>query len=253
MKMIQFRFFASIGVGLIAANAAFFGDPGNIEAAVIDWGSVFTIDSPADISNPPGSSNYAAIDLNTPTGFAMPGGDNIINGIRFSRADLTFPNVGLNIDSGPIYDPTNFEGSTGDQDLDDLLDSYSYLARDPGGSGFGFATAVGARYQIQIIGIADSHPCCSGYTYELDDGMGRSTTGITLRRGLAQSVIGTFTADAPTQGVTLRSLNFVAGNPNPGFAGLVIRLLNNVPEPSSIALVGIASAGLLTARRWRAR
>lgn len=158
-------------------------DASDVSAAIVNWGDVFTIDDPTDISRPPGSSNIAAIEFNTIEGYSSPGGDNMINGILFSRADLTFFNVGFNFDHGPVFDPTNFPGSTGDQDLDDLLDSYSYRVGPPANSGFTVAGLVtGSQYQIQVIGISDSHLCCSGQTYELD---ALSSASVTARHCLA--------------------------------------------------------------------
>ena len=87
---------------------------------------------------------------------------------------------------------------------------------------------VGAIYQVQLIAVADSRGCCSARTYEPDDGQGNFTTGVTLQRGLFQSVLGTFTADAATQTIQWRSLNDASGNNDPGFSGLIV--LEIIPD-----------------------
>jgi hypothetical protein len=82
--------------------------------------------------------------------------------------------------------------------------------------------------------------------YDVDDGAGNFTTGVTLQRGLGQSVIGTFTADADAQTILLRSANELAGNNDPGLSAYALRA---IPEPASMTLLQIALGSLLLFRR----
>jgi hypothetical protein len=100
-----------------------------------------------------------------------------------------------------------------------------------------------------VIGISD--PNSTGQIYEMDNGASNFAAGARLQRGLPQSVIGTFTKDFNIESVQFRSLDFLPGNPNPGISGLIVRRLNAVPEPGSLALCGVAGAALLASRRWR--
>lgn len=194
-------------------------------AAEITWGTPSTITAPTDISNPLGNNLIVAADFNNPTGTAV-GDDNIINGIPFEQ----MPNAGngtslvTNMSSGPAYGTNFFTGGTGDGDLDALLDSHSYTLANPAeitvtvnGLNPGF------DYQIQLIAVADARSCCSGRTYEPDDGQGNYNTGIEMNRGGFLQVLGSFTADATSQTFLWRSLGGVGGsNSDPGFSGLVV-------------------------------
>jgi hypothetical protein len=222
-----------------------------INAANISWGPVFVIDDPTDISHPAGSVVHAAIDYNTAGGAATAGGDNLINGIPITQVTLQLPGaVSTTFGNGPSFNATYHPGGTGDQDLDDLLDSHSYLAGNPGVTSLTLeGLTISGQYQVQLINVADSRGCCATRTYEPDNGAGDFTTGVTMQRSLFQSTIGTFTADAATQTIQLRSLNAATGNNDPGLSGLVVLL---VPEPMSLGLVGLGGAVLVAAAR-RAR
>jgi hypothetical protein len=233
----------------LAALAAVALAPTLVPAAVVAWGPAFAVDSPDDISNPAGSTLHAAIDFNTVAGAATAGGDNIINSIPFTQVLLSAPGtVVTNFTDGPSFNATYHPTPTGDQDLDDLLDSHSYLPGNPATSLITLeGLAIGGKYQVQLIGVADSRTCCSARIYEPDDGAGNFTTGVTMQRGLFQSTIGTFTADAATQPIQLRSLNAAAGNSDPGLTGIVVQQL--IPEPTGLALVAVGAVALLAGRR----
>jgi hypothetical protein len=239
--------------GLLAVLISITAAPSQLRAAVIAWGAAIVVDDPTDISKPAGSTLHAAIDFNTVVGAGTAGGDNIINGIPFTQVLLTSPGtVVTNFTDGPSFNATYHPTPTGDQDLDDLLDSHTYL---PGNPTTALITleglTVGGQYQVQLIGVADSRTCCAGRIYEPDNGAGDFTTGVTMQRGMFQSTIGTFTASAATQPIQLRSLNAAAGNSDPGLTGIVVQRL--IPEPTSLALVAFGAAALLGARRRRTR
>jgi hypothetical protein len=250
MRTISRCFFAGVSVATSVALAL--AAAGQANAAEISWKPSFIIDDPSDIKNPPGSSVHAALDFNTAEGAATsPDGDDIINGIPFIAVNNGSPgSVTTSFSDGPSFNATYHPGGTGDGDLDDLLDAHSYL-----GGGTGTATitleglSVGQPYLIQAIGVADLRGCCADRTYEPDDGLGNFTTGVTVQRGLFQSTLGTFTADAETQAFQWRSLGGM-GNNDPGFSGLVVLA---IPEPSSWLLAAVGGLACLAIRRFGAR
>lgn len=211
-----------VPLALISGAIIFSSHPA-ADAAEITWGNSFVIGAAADISNPIGSTVVVAADFNNAAGTAV-GDDNVINGIPFTET----PSAGIGdlvttMASGPAYGVDFFTGATDDQDLDALLDSHSWFAGNPGTTSFTISNLTpGLNYQVQLIAVADIRACCAARTYEPDDGMGNFNTGVTLARGLFQSVIGTFTADSNTQTIGWRSLGEAAGNNDPGLSGMVV-------------------------------
>jgi hypothetical protein len=226
--------------------------PARVEAANVSWGPVFVVDDPTDISRPAGSLVHAALDFNTVAGAGTAGGDNMINGIPFTQVTLQSPGVvSTTFANSASYNATYHPGGTGDQDLDDLLDSHAYSAGNPGTTSItAEGLAVGGVYRVQLINVADSRACCATRTYEPDNGAGSFTTGVTMQRSLFQSTIGSFTANAATQTIQLRSLNAAAGNNDPGLSGLVVL---RVPEPTGLALAGLGASLLVAAVRQARR
>jgi len=223
--------------------------PVSADGAVVTWGSDFTITAPTDISNPAGGSLIFAGDFNTTGDFGP--GDDMINGILFQRVDEDIAGLlNTNIDSGPSYDTGYYPGNTGDPDLNALLDSHSYRVGNPTTATISLLNLIpGTGYQVQLITVADNRGCCDNRVYEPDDGQGNFTTGLQLRRGNYESVIGTFTADNATQNILLRSLNNASGNDDPGLSGIVLFEVSTIiPEPSTflvwslLAALGIGSA-----------
>ena len=193
-------------------------------AAQITWGEAFEVLQASDISNPPGASVVAALDFNNAAGWAT-GDDHVINGILFeqSASPMGVGEVSSLMASGSNYNATWYPNPTDDVDLDALLDSHAWHAGNPQETSITISgLTVGLNYQVQLIAVADSRGCCSARTYEPDDGTGNYGTGVTLQRGLFQSVLGTFTANADTQTILWRSLDSAAGNNDPGFSGLVV-------------------------------
>ena len=214
MKVVRTQLIMGSSIALTALSPA----------AEISWGIPSTISAPTDISNPVGSIVVVAADFNNATGTAV-GDDNSINGIPFEQ----MPNAGngvlvTNMNSGPAYGTNFFTGSTGDGDLDGLLDSHSYTAANPAEISVTVNNlVVGRDYQIQLIAVADARTCCAGRTYEPDDGQGNYNTGIEMNRGGFLQVTGSFTADAISQNLLWRSLGGVGGsNSDPGFSGLIV-------------------------------
>lgn len=124
-----------------------------------------------------------------------------------------------------------------------VLDSHRWA------NGAGAATvtftglSIGTEYSIQTA-MVDIRGCCSGRTKFLGDTDG-GTDSATFARGDNVSFIGTFTADATSQSLTV---NVGAGSTDPGLSYYVLSE-GVVPEPSSLALLGLS--GLFVARRRR--
>ncbi|MEM7392415.1 MAG: hypothetical protein AAF492_08695, partial [Verrucomicrobiota bacterium] len=198
-----------------------------------------------------GTLHFAG-DFNNALHFAP--GDGVINGIPFTRIDEDVPGLfSTDLNFGPFFGSnTFFNGpSTGDIDLDDLLDSHAWLMANPGTATFTIeGLTIGTTYQVQLINPPDTRPFGVDREYEPDNGMGVFNTGVILRRGNIESVIGRFTADAATQSILFRSLGNNLGEQDPALAGVVIFA---VPEPSTffyllIALVAVRAvrtSGLL--------
>ena len=221
MKRLVYLLVVVVGLAGIAGSAL---------AAPITWGTDFTVASPADIANPAGATLIFAADFNTAAGFG--GGDDMVNGIPLTRVDQNLAGL-LTTDfpfatDSPSYNTDYFPGNTGDPDLDALLDSHSWKAGGGGTVGNVSLQGLtpGTDYQVQLINAADARGCCSSRTYEPDDGQGNFNTGLQLRRGDFESVIGTFTAGAPTQDI---KLGIVSGS-DPGMSGLVLFELPGGPK-----------------------
>ncbi|MGC6564376.1 MAG: discoidin domain-containing protein, partial [Akkermansiaceae bacterium] len=121
--------------------------------------------------------------------------------------------------------------TTDDEDLDALLDSHSWLGGNPAEVSVTLNNlVVGKTYQVQLIGVGDNRGCCSGRTYEADNGAGVYDTGFSFSRGDVSSMIGTFDADDTTQVILWRSLNNDGGNNDPGFSGIVVLQLQDLTD-----------------------
>ncbi|HEY3391590.1 MAG TPA: PEP-CTERM sorting domain-containing protein [Lacipirellulaceae bacterium] len=224
--------------GLMLVLAAAWIGPQSAAASEITWNAPIIVQSPTDINLPTGGTVHFAADFNTPTDFGPE--DDVINGITFAPVGAAGISGLLThtFSSGPNFGAAAFPGGTGDADLDNLLNSHSWMGGDPGTASVTLqGLTVGAPYQIQVIGAVDTRPCCAARTYEPDNGQGSFNTGTSIQRGLVQSILGTFIADAGTQVFQWRSLNNAAGNNDPGMSGLVVTRM-----PGSIG--GVVAATL---------
>ena len=220
------------------------------DAATITWSAPIVVGADTDVAA--GGNVHFAADFNTADGFGPD--DGIINGIAFTqvgpagipgRLTHTFA-------SGPNNGAAGFAARPPagmDLDLVELLDSHSWHPGNPQTATVTLeGLTVGSPYQIQVIGAVDLRTCCAERIYEPDDGTGNFTTGTTVQRGLVQSIVATFTADASTQAFQWRSLGGVEGHNDPAMSGLVVL---QIPEPGSMLLVALALGIVATARRRR--
>ena len=160
--------------------------------------------------------------------------------------DITFTDGAITsaVGAGAVnnsYNATYYDPTTGDAALDTVLDSHSYIAGgNPSARGQVDLTGLtpGAPYRVQVIGVSDIRGCCNTRTQMVDDGMGNESGPLT--RGMANFVIGTFTADSATQSF------FVTGLNDPGLSGVQLRL---VPEPASAGMLALGAAAALFRRR----
>ena len=204
-------------------------------AAEINWGSVVgQITSPADLNQ-----TGAFV-----TALNMGGGQGTL---PVAGTDITFTDAALTeaVGGGTVnnsFNATYYDPTTGDLNLDTVLDSHSYVAgNNPDSRARIDLTGLtpGTPYVVQVIGVADIRACCADRIQALDDGAGNFSGD--LQRGLANFVVGAFTADATTQSF------FVSGINDPGLSGVILRA---IPEPGSIAFLALAAgAGLLRRRR----
>jgi hypothetical protein len=224
------------GIKPLLAAAVVFCASSAAPAAQITWGSVGQITGTGSLDQT--GTLVTAINMGGSQGpQAVAGTD-----ITFNDGALTSA-----VGTGAVnnsYNMTYYDPTTGDTALDTVLDSHSYIA---GGNPNARAQVdltgltVGAPYRVQVIAVSDIRGCCSTRTQTVDDGMGNVSGALT--RGMANFVIGTFTADAPTQSL------FVSGVNDPGLSGLQLRL---VPEPASAGLLAFGAVAGLMRRRRRA-
>lgn len=223
MKMSS-KLLAAVALGVLSLHAS---------AALITWGPVTSITSPASLDQT--GSFITAINAGGNGGAPLPvAGTDVV----FTDGGLTSASVGTitNTGNGGFYSPT-----TGDANLDAVLDSHSYLGGgNPNSRGQVTLTGLnpGTQYRLQVVGVSDDRACCADRIQTVDDGNGDVSGN--LQRSLANTVIGTFTADAATQSF------FVSGVNDPGISAYQLRA---APEPGTIALLALGGIGFLARRR----
>ena len=236
--------------GLVLAAVVIAGlvTTGTATAAPIDWGSVFEVFTADDI------------DVSGTVVSAINGGpvDAADIDVTIGGTVVTFvsPNPSLlpsaNFGAGGIPEVA----STGNAELDEVFESHVWVSGAPPAEPTLFTLGgltLGQDYQVQIIAAVDGRDCCWERTQTFQDtadGLGNISAPLARSSDLtasgerrANSVIGTFTADATEQGV------WIMGDTDPGMSAYV--LTTPVPEPSTLVLLSLAAVVGLLWRRVR--
>jgi len=218
--------YAKCGLAAAAAMAAVSG----ASAAQISWGAASDFDDATDVVN--NGSVVQAVSSSAQT----------VNGVAFSAVAP----IG-DFNSGGQYGNGTFLGLTGNSDFDQLAASHQY----EGGDLLSTITLSGLtatqQYSFQFF-IVDTRygGTFSARTVVLGDNSGGTASTAVGRSNVAgtagQTITGTFTADAATQDIT-----FTTTDGNGAITGYVVSEI--VPEPGSLALLGLG--GLMMLRRRR--
>ena len=216
---------------LVAALAA-----GQAQASIITWDPIVTISQTAgDDDLVSGGAILLALNIGEdPAGaFASIDVTNSTETITFSADRTVFSSN---------HNASCYSLATGDADMDKVLDSHGWLT---GGIGTTHditisGLTVGTEYYVQFICAADDRDCCGDRTQTVqDDQAVPNVSGAMWRQGV-DSVVGTFTATATSETITL------AGDKDPGLGMMLVRV---VPEPATLALLGVGVLGLLRRRK----
>ncbi len=200
----------------------------SVEAASITW---------SNGQNFGGSNGFQAIDT---TG-------SLVEAINVgSTQPLTVDPSGLNITFTAAKKFNQFIFNSGSPDSTDtawntIINQTDWNRFNTTFDEFLTGLTVGKQYQIQLF-ASDTRPCCSERTQYFDDGLGNQSS--TFVQDSFTSIIGKFTADAPTQ-----SLGIWTSSNAPILNAYVLRDITptgndtSVPEPTS--LFGLLALGAL--------
>ena len=162
------------------------------------------------------------------------------------------PQVSFDLADAPSLGARTYNVGAGNADLDAILASQVFFdGRTVGSSALNISLnnlTPGQQYQLQLIGPASQPPSRVSQA-TVDDGLGNSAIGLAGLLDLdndtvahVTSLIGTFTADGPSQAVNV----VLAADRNSGISGLI---LTTVPEPSAALLAAAAAVGGVARRR----
>ncbi|MFM2241867.1 MAG: hypothetical protein RLZ97_722 [Verrucomicrobiota bacterium] len=232
-------------------------------AAVITWGAAF------NFTHTDETLFLNGFDSSRNGGVTAPGAVTLVGAYDYGNTNAS-PTTINGMSFAKLSGNTDFWGDTGiDPDIDSVLSGH----RAEAGTFTLNLTdlTIGTLYQIQLIGIHDSRG--SGIKerqYEVSFGGSDFTVGgtapVLTRAGYNNTnpatpptyqgfvsygtVVGTFTADATTQSIQLRS-NTLDGNlsddPDPGLGGYILH--SAVPEPSVALLGGLGCFVMMRRRR----
>ncbi len=250
------RGFLGLATVLMALPAA--------QATSISWGSPTNIASSTDVMTS-GTLSYA---------YDFTGGTVVVNGVSFSNFPTTgtttsVTNGNLTVATVGNNDVMNFTGFlagamtgtygtlVGSADYASASGSSSPITAQPLDVTLGGLT-IGDSYSVEIW-VNDSRTITSGFfnpTTRTETVDGGPTLSFQTGTGNGQFLVGTFVATGATQGFVVQGFdtNAAHGNAASELTALELSDTTGTPEPSSMLLVGLGSAGLFYfARRRSAR
>jgi len=193
------------------------------QGAVIAWGTPTDVNDVNDISTT--GTLVEAINLNDGTAGTVDA-----NGV-------TFTNDGSLLSGSTGAD--NFAGNTGDAGYNEILSTFDFGSQTLISLGGG-NLEIGKDYEIQLFWAY------AGWLHGYGDGNGNN-----VELDSPEWVIGTFTADATSQNLSLRTPNTDSWG-NSHLNAYQIRDITPVPpvpEPSSTALLGLGGLALMLRRK----
>ncbi len=232
----------------LAALATLLGGAGGVKAAPINWGPATNITGDTDVSR--AGTLLGAFNIGGPGV-----GSTTVNGVTFtglglSGTSVTSGNFTFSLPTG--WTGNNNEGGSGSPPFSNLSASYQTLLNSQAGD---FSTPA----TITISGLVPGHTYQFEWWNDVGSGFPAYVTTATAGNsvsllsntsggafgGLGQFAIGTFTADSTTETITF------SGPVQDTLNGLEFREVTAVPEPTSLALLGLGGLGLAAWRRWR--
>ena len=246
-------------------------------AQTIDWSqgstNLFQGDATDDSFVSTNGISVAAYNATNLTGGGGVGADTEVNGVTFTAAEVGTTVTGLT-GEGIVFDGGgNNEGAFGAGQFDGNAAVTALIA----GGSFNIPSVTltgliaGQDYEIQTFvhdGRGSRSDAVTAYSNNGDDtgadalsvgNLNNSNTGDANAGGTGDSIIGTFTATVGTltfnvfgDGNSTDGLAFTAANSQAAINAIQLRNVTGgaaIPEPSSIALIGLGAIGLVTRRR----
>jgi hypothetical protein len=208
-------------------------------AAVITWGTATNVSATTDVStngSPVEAFNLVSRPADAATGTVM------VNGVTFTALDRPSPLTNLGTAA-----PNQLNGGTsGNANYNILLNTVAF------GGGASTSMTVGGGnllngvlYEIQLWYVEEritGTPALNTRVMTYGDGNGNTVNLGGTAGLLGQYVIGTFTANGPSQSLTLATNGFAQSH-------LAAYQIRQIPEPSAALLSSLCALALFRRRR----